>query len=288
MKKYYSLLLIILPYFSFGQCFVDIGPNVASCPNDSAALGNNLLTSGFTPPLTYTWEAHKVWQIGSNTYHYFASDFIDDTTSANPKVTSQEEGSIYFKLSVKDANGQVCSDSIAVFYGNFMFTLASPRDYFINEGDSVFCSGWQNIAGTVPPFEYLWHPTHGVTDSTSLTFWAKPATTTLYRLIVTDSLGCSEMGPGSYRVHVNPLSMDENLASQFSVFPNPAKGKVHVNNTSGLLITEIAIVDLTGRGVMKIANFENKEIDISHLNAGAYLLQMRTEKGVVQKKVVVY
>lgn len=288
MKTIYFFLLILFTNFSLSQCLVNAGPDLTSCPNDTVYMGVNLSVSGFALPLTYTWETHKQWIIGSHTFNYYASDFLDDTTSVNPKLIAQEEGVLGFKLTVTDANGLICSDSIDVHFSNFMYTLASPRDYFINEGDSVFCQGWQNIAGTVPPFQYLWSPTHGLTDSTSLTFWAKPTITTLYRLIVTDSLGCSEMGPGSYRVHVNPLSVDENLASQFSVFPNPGKGKVHINNTSGLLITEIAIVDLTGRGVLKIADFENNEIDISLLNAGAYLLQMRTEKGVVQKKVVVY
>lgn len=287
MKTICTFLLVVLSNFSFSQCFVDLGPAIASCPNDTARLGINLVTSGFTAPLTYTWEAHKTWQIGSNTYNFYASDFIDDTTIANPKITSQEEGFIRFKLTVADANGLSCSDSVEVHYSQFVFTLALPMDVFINEGDSVWLSGWQNIAGTVPPFTYLWYPTHGLTDSTSLAFWAKPDTTTLYRLIVTDSLGCSEMGPGSYRVHVNPLNVDENLAAQFSVYPNPTKGKMRIKNTSGLQIEKVSLVDLSGRTVLKITDFKSDELDISLLKSGAYIAQLYTEKGVVQKKLVV-
>ena len=40
--------------------------------------------------------------------------------------------------------------------------------------------------------------------------------------------------------------------------------------------------------VLKILGLENDEIDVSRLSGGAYLLQLATEKGVVQKKLVVY
>ena len=288
MKFYSAIVFVFLANFGFGQCLVNLGSDLAYCKGDSLHLADNLITSGFTAPLTFTWETHRQWQIGSHTLHAFASDYIDDTTSANPKLTGIESDFIHFKLTVTDVNGLSCSDSVIVLFSGFMFTLASPRNYFINEGDSVFCSGWQNIAGTVPPFTYLWYPTHGLTDSTSLTFWAKPTTTTLYRLIVTDSLGCSEMGPGSYRVHVNKLSVDRNLAAKFSVYPNPAKGKVRIKNGSGLEVEQINLCDLSGRTVLEITGFDAEELDISRLIGGAYIVQLKTEKGLIQKKLIVY
>ena len=210
MKNRYIFLFILFSNFSFSQCLVTTGADLVSCPDDSIFMGGNLTTSGFTPPLTYAWETHRQWVIGSHTFNYFASDFLDDTTSANPKLISQEEGVLNFKLTVTDVNGLSCSDSIGVHFSNFMYTLADAWNYYITEGDSIWLNGFQNIAGTVPPFQYVWKPSTGLSDSTSLGFWAKPKVTTLYKLQITDSLGCSATGNGSYRVHVNPLSVDEN------------------------------------------------------------------------------
>lgn len=64
----------------------------------------------------------------------------------------------------------------------------------INQGDSVFLSGMHNVGGGFPPYEYLWRPNHGLSDSTSLSFWAKPEFSIAYYVTKTDSAGCVVTG----------------------------------------------------------------------------------------------
>jgi hypothetical protein len=50
-------------------------------------------------------------------------------------------------------------------------------------------------------------PNHGLTDSTSLAFWAKPANFVAYYLTLTDSAGCVATGAPVYHVNVLPVSV---------------------------------------------------------------------------------
>jgi len=74
--------------------------------------------------------------------------------------------------------------------------------------------------------------------------------------------------------------------SGFSIYPNPTIGKITFNNTQ-TNIQLLRVVTLTGKTV-----FEKKEvlpgetIDISALPSGVYILNIRTDEGVMIKKAV--
>ena len=77
-----------------------------------------------------------------------------------------------------------------------------------------------------------------------------------------------------------------NLQKQISIFPNPSKDKVSIVS-EGEKVVSVSIVDVQGKIIQKIRiNSLKKEIDISSLDKGIYLLRMETEKGTVVKKMV--
>ncbi len=81
------------------------------------------------------------------------------------------------------------------------------------------------------------------------------------------------------------LKIDLLNENTFSVFPNPAKTYLSIENTSANPIESVDIISLDGKKVLKIkTGFEN--IDTNHLPKGIYLLQIRTTSGLSVKKLI--
>ena len=76
--------------------------------------------------------------------------------------------------------------------------------------------------------------------------------------------------------------IDENTASNsISVYPNPAKDVIKILNDNNLNITNIEIVDLTGRIVL--STDKTDDINISDLAEGQYFVKIYGESTVVKK-----
>jgi hypothetical protein len=96
-------------------------------------------------------------QHGRLEHGFTASDFLDDTTSANPTVISSGENLI-FKLTVIDSKSNICTDSVNVRFSIFGTHLGTCN-YVIQHGDSVFLSNFHNVLGGISPVNYLWRQT---------------------------------------------------------------------------------------------------------------------------------
>ncbi len=80
-------------------------------------------------------------------------------------------------------------------------------------------------------------------------------------------------------------SVEDNVASVTSIYPNPATDKIQIN--SDLNIENVKVYDVTGRMVSSVNVTGNTvTLDVNDLN-GVYMLQITTEKGVMNTKVVV-
>jgi hypothetical protein len=84
----------------------------------------------------------------------------------------------------------------------------------------------------------------------------------------------------------NSLSVPSHNLSIYKVFPNPFTNNVQV--TCSEPMTELSIFDMLGKNIwQKMINSKNfEEIDLGALNAGIYLLKIRTEKGLITHKLV--
>jgi hypothetical protein len=85
------------------------------------------------------------------------------------------------------------------------------------------------------------------------------------------------------------LSVNEVVNAKFSVFPNPSNGSDFVNFAGdNIQATKAEIFSLLGKKVMTASESElaNKQINISSLAKGMYLLSIETPEGVATKKII--
>ena len=66
-----------------------------------------------------------------------------------------------------------------------------------------------------------------------------------------------------------------------SIYPNPANDVIKILNDNGLNISNVEIIDLTGRTVMSSAN--STEVNISELPEGQYFVRITGESTIVKK-----
>lgn len=94
----------------------------------------------------------------------------------------------------------------------------------------------------------------------------------------------------AYYVDGTPTGIDEmaNDKIQFSVFPNPSNGIIHLNFAEYLPNATISLFDVTGREVYtKQVTDISETIHAHELPAGIYLLKVSSENLSVSKRVVI-
>lgn len=272
MKTILSILIFFGSFTTYAQLNADAGTDKVACTgSDTTAIGGNPTASGGTPPYTFTWEA---------TYSYFgyiyhASDLLNDTTVSNPIVVNSVNADdwIEFVVTVEDANSVSRKDTMKLRYSRFIDNFGNYT-YNIQQGDSVWLAHGVNVYGGIPPYEYLWRPNHGLSDSTSLAFWAKPDYSIIYYPLVTDSAGCTAKGGAFYFINVTPVSVSENLKQEkgIDVYPNPATNNLKV--TAGNDISfPVAYKVLNSLGAVVNSgklNDVSSRIETGNLNPGVY------------------
>lgn len=81
----------------------------------------------------------------------------------------------------------------------------------------------------------------------------------------------------------DPLSLAEASKSSVNVYPNPAAEFISVTASSP--VSTVSVYDLSGK--IAIAETTNSQkIDVSALNAGIYIVQIRTGSEMISKKLV--
>ena len=177
----------------FENCYseplkVDAGNDTAFCAGygqpDTVYLGNSVSIENGVPPYTYTWKT--TW----GSIPLTASDFLNDTTAANPYFVANQEFTagfpIKFFIHVKDAENNIASDNITVFFS----VCSCPEEYPVIDlikGDSIILN-----AGSPYRYyrKYYWEPSRGLTNPDSMVTWCKPDSTTIYNLVKVDNFGC--------------------------------------------------------------------------------------------------
>ena len=82
--------------------------------------------------------------------------------------------------------------------------------------------------------------------------------------------------------------------SEMVIYPNPTDGLLKVTSLvpttegSQLQVTSIEIFDVVGRSVetLRATSLQNGTINISHLENGIYFIRVKTDEGVIIRKVV--
>lgn len=72
----------------------------------------------------------------------------------------------------------------------------------------------------------------------------------------------------------------------FKIYPNPSKNKLNIHLIENLDLQEISILDVSGKQVVKLEN-KLKEIDISNLENGVYMLNLKSAQGIFQERFII-
>jgi hypothetical protein len=209
----------------------------------------------------------------------------------NPNVTT-----ITYTALDDAGNSSLCEFDVTV---NSIPSADAGPDVNITNGDSVILGGSPVATGGTPPYTYQWYDLSAVPValfSTNENPLVSPNASNLYSLFVIDSNGCA--GTANVSVVVNLIgdfdqsSKDEivwpqSLESQFTVFPNPTGGVVHLDMVSlekGEREFLVEIFNALGQLMMKYEGCTSEgsqnKIQLNHLADGHYLIKMSSENAV--------
>jgi hypothetical protein len=79
---------------------------------------------------------------------------------------------------------------------------------------------------------------------------------------------------------------NHNAEYDFSIYPNPTKGILNITYNNGAAIDEIIIYNQMGQKVFKGA-VDNNTIDVSKLQQGMYVIEIRTSEFRIREKLIV-
>lgn len=221
-------LMLCLISTSQAQCTVELGEDLRFCTDDSSRLiGQNMQLVGGTPPYIYLWETNDSVQLGSNTYVYNASHYLNNPTLANPQIKENTNpSSTLFRLTVTDSLGNSCKDSLKISHLPTLFCLGICDYYLpfiIPAGDSATL--FTCVQPPYPIQSTSWLPTTGLSNPNIPNPRALPPNDTYYQVTITDSAGC--IYTSSCRVYGTISSVTTPMYSPLDVelYPNPIRSK---------------------------------------------------------------
>lgn len=108
------------------------------------------------------------------------------------------------------------------------------------------------------------------------------------QIVTTDGCGSALSDTRQDIAIGKPLANDPDLTANISVSPNPSSDKIEIITPKNIKIESATISSLSGSQVLEKQGDKSNImiIDIRNLSHGMYLLQIKTNEGVIGKKVV--
>ena len=81
---------------------------------------------------------------------------------------------------------------------------------------------------------------------------------------------------------------DTNFESSIGLYPNPVEDQLNVVSNSSLLISSIEVLDVRGAIVLQLNNINTASsvIDFSSLAKGVYAVRVKSDEGIVTRKII--
>lgn len=87
--------------------------------------------------------------------------------------------------------------------------------------------------------------------------------------------------------YVNNLNVGEiEDKPSFKLYPNPSSDFIQINGGNDDKVESIRVIDLNGRVVINLSNYNDNKIDISKLSQGTYIMELKLNGVLVNKKIV--
>lgn len=164
--------------------FNSSGPHAeAGFGSDSLCTGGTILLGGAPTAQGGTAPYFYFWQPGSN---------LSDSSIANPTATLTSNAS--YVITVIDIAGCQDIDSVFITYsGNGPYADAGFGNNTLCTGGTLLIGGAPTATGGVLPYTYSWLPTGGLSNPTISNPTASVTSTTVYAVIVADSMNCQNI-----------------------------------------------------------------------------------------------
>lgn len=267
----------ILNYVSVGG---ELGFLSFYVPYDTPDVG---LTDGdFVGVSSFTPSADVLFTDGENGFQMNDLDgnMIVEFDQVNLTGVSNPTVSLDFLLSINDnpVNGnyegdgtvnESSSDRLRIYIKDItnnteidLFnSTGSDLDDFVPMSGGEYQLQWQTATATLLPNTTVQLVLEGRTNASAENFW--------FDNIVFDGV----------------VGINDQVASQFSVYPNPAKTFVNISSkVSG--VKNISVFDVLGKQVIN-TTLSGERLDISALNSGVYILKIEQGKASTTKKLIV-
>lgn len=179
---------------------------------DSVRLG--AAVSGGVSPYRYVWSMRPRVNL-SSTWH--ASDFLNDTTRAQPLLYTPGLDSLYLRLTVRDSLGAEAMDSMLITHSQMTIHLGQ-WSATIENADTVQLPG-PNVGSSYPLDSVEWSPARGLVNRHARRPLATPDSNVNYRARIWGSQGCSQDGGTFVFISVDELGLEEPAERAFEVFP---------------------------------------------------------------------
>lgn len=275
----FSVLLISFLYIQGinAQCTVNAGPDLAFCKNNVGNIASSPIAAVYTGNngiVSITWQGYYDAGIEILT----ASDYLIDTTTLNPSFLptfyAGNNNPILFWITVVDSLGLTCSDTMTVRVSNFA-ALTIGNYITINQGDTATLQRY--LFQGIPPTYITWSPNYNMSDSTAANPRVWPDTTMMYYHTITDSIGCTAVGP--WHVIVQPVAVNK-ISNELKVqiFPNPGAQEMllWIDKTTVDISLVLNVYDASGKLLHAIKNIPNPySLGSLNLKAGLYYYQIK-------------
>ncbi len=84
-----------------------------------------------------------------------------------------------------------------------------------------------------------------------------------------------------------PLTLESvRLNKEITISPNPVNKQISIEYSNGIDITHIEIIDPLGK-VVRQYNSDSKELDVTNILSGIYILHINTRQGNLSKKIMI-
>jgi PKD repeat protein len=117
-----------------------------------------------------------------------------------------------------------------------------------------------------------------------------PATTGIFQVQVSDSLGCKSEFSLPQAVLLGIAQDDLQIRNSYKVYPNPSQGIIHINSEAVHLNVRCKILSMSGYTVHEQLFAECSfsrplTVNLSHLSKGIYMIKLETDLGVYESKL---
>lgn len=284
--RYLMLLLTGLATTCFSEakasCSLQMNASKVVCVDNMGVLSNPEITvqiENGKAPYTFKWESDP-YIIGKQTL--YTSYFLEDTTVQNPVIKNPTPGtdSLLLRLTVTDADGNTCTDSMLVYFS--MFGILTVDTYWnIQPGDTVTI--FPATGGGFGPYTYTWYPNYNISDTTTGSPLIWPEVDTLYHVRVVDAKGCVSSFNIIWNIYVRPTSVINRLSASedlFSVYPNPVTDQTLIQVKENVSDVKIRMLDIQGKMIWQSESGE-KMMEIGRIlkSPGTYLVWLKDADG---------